>query len=78
MQITMKNIANYLHYGPGAVIFLNGFGPDLQNMVTANIGPCLLLEASYLDLSSLNNFQVSTILLRLSVQDVGLQPRIMA
>jgi hypothetical protein len=56
MQITMKNIANYLHYGPGAVIFLNGFGPDLQNIVTANIGPCLLLEASNLDLSSLNNF----------------------
>lgn len=56
MQITMQNIANYLNYGPGAVVFLNGFSPDLQDMVTRGIGPCVLLDASELDISSLDNF----------------------
>lgn len=54
MQQTVKQIQQYVNYGPGAVIFLNGFVPDLQNYVKSNIGNVLLLDASELDLTSLD------------------------
>lgn len=54
MQQTLKQIEQYVKYGPGAVIFLNGFVPDLQSYVKSNIGNVLLLDASELDLTSLD------------------------
>ena len=54
MQQTLKQIAQYVNYGSGAVIFLNGFVPDLQSYVKSNIGDILLLDASELDLTSLD------------------------
>lgn len=54
MQQTLKQIQQYVNYGPGAVIFLNAFVPDLQRYVKSNIGHVLLLDASELDLISLD------------------------
>lgn len=54
MQQTLKQIEQYVNYGPGAVIFLNGFVPDLQTFIKSNIGNVLLLDASELDLTSLD------------------------
>ena len=54
MQQTLHQITQYINYGPGAIIFLNGFVPDLQSYVKSNIGDILLLDASELDLTSLD------------------------
>ena len=54
MQQALKQMQQYINYGPGAIIFLNGFVPDLQSYVKSNIGDILLLDASELDLTSLD------------------------
>jgi len=54
MQQTLHQATQYINYGPGAIIFLNGFVPDLQCYVKNNIGNILLLDASELDLTSLD------------------------
>ena len=41
MKQTLKQIEQYVNYGPGAIIFLNGFVPDLQTFIKSNIGNVL-------------------------------------